>query len=62
MEWFAYMLPSFPFIRCFYHMALDCAYATCYKSIYNLNEETIQCIAAVYIGAVVYLVLAIYLN
>ena len=62
MEWFAYFLPSFPFIRCFYHMALDCAYSTCYKNISDLNEETIQCIAAVYIGAVVYLLLAIYLN
>ena len=62
MEWFAYFLPSFPYIRMFYNMALDCAYSTCYESIYGIDEETKLCLIAIYIGAFVYFVLAIYLN
>ena len=40
MDLFAYLLPSFPYIRMFYNMALDCAYSTCYKSIWDIDEET----------------------
>jgi hypothetical protein len=62
MEWFGYLIPSFPFMRMFYNMALDCAYSTCYQSINSIDNETKMCLIAIYAGAVFYLVLAIYLN
>ncbi len=62
MEWFGYLLPSFPYIRMFYNMALDCAYSTCYQSISQIDDETYACLIALYVGAVVYFILAIYLN
>lgn len=62
MEWFAYLLPNFPYIRMFYNMTLDCAYSTCYTSIHNIDDETYRCLIALYVGALVYFILAIYLN
>lgn len=62
METFAYLIPSFPYMRLFYNMALDCAYSTCFQSISSVDQETFNCLIAIYVGAVVYFVLAIYLN
>ena len=62
METFAYFIPSFPYMRLFYNMALDCAYSTCFQSISSVDQETYQCLIAIYAGALVYFVLAIYLN
>lgn len=62
MEAFAYLIPSFPYMRMFYNMALDCAYSTCYQSISSVDQETFNCLIAIYAGALVYFVLAIYLN
>ena len=62
MDWFAYFIPSFPYIRMFYHMGMACSYSACYKSISKINEETWHCLIAIYVLAVVYLVLAIYLH
>lgn len=49
-------------MRLFYNMALDCAYSTCFQSISSVDQETFNCLIAIYVGAVVYFVLAIYLN
>ena len=62
MEWFAYILPNFPYVRMFYNMALDCAYSTCYTDIANIDDETYRCLIAIYVGAACYLAIAIYLN
>jgi hypothetical protein len=62
MSWFAYLMPSFPYIRIFYNLALDCAYSTCYQNIEKIDDETYYCLIAVYLGALVYFLLAIYLN
>jgi len=40
MEWFGYLLPSFPYIRMFYNMALDCAYNTCYENFSQIDDES----------------------
>ena len=56
------MFPGFPYCRLFYHMSLTCSFSDCYRSIGALNEEGIKCLWAIYVGALVYLVLAIYLN
>jgi len=62
MEWFAYLLPNFPYIRMFYNMILDCAYSTCYRHYSQIDDESYTCLVAIYVGALVYFVLAIYLN
>ena len=62
MEWMAYLMPSFPYIRIFYNLALDCAYSTCYTDIAKIDDETYRCLIAVYVGAFAYLGMAVYLN
>lgn len=62
MEWFAYLLPNFPYMRSFHNMALNCAYSGCFKDISSIDEETYQCVIAMYVGALVYFVLALYLQ
>jgi len=62
MGGFAYLMPTFPYMRLFYVMGLNCAYGGCYSDWRTLDEECIQCIIALYIGAVAYMVLALYLQ
>lgn len=61
MSWFLYIFPTFPFCRVMYHMAIDCAFSSCISELKNVNEEMIHCIVAIYVEAIIYLVLALYL-
>jgi hypothetical protein len=61
MEWFLYPFPTFPFCRVMYQIAMDCAFQKCFKSVWAMDEESKRCIIALYVEAVVYLVLALYL-
>lgn len=62
MSWYLYPFPTFPFCRVMYHLAMECAYGSCYKQVSQINEETRWCLTAIYTEAVIYLVLALYLN
>lgn len=44
-----------------YHMAMECAYGSCFKSIFTLPDEMNRCLIVLYVQIVVYLILALYL-
>jgi hypothetical protein len=61
MSWWLYPFPTFPFCRIMYHMAMDCAYIGCTRSMFKMKDEAYYCVIAIYLEAVIYLVLALYL-
>mmetsp|Transcript_30150 Transcript_30150/g.29445 ORF Transcript_30150/g.29445 Transcript_30150/m.29445 type:complete len:447 (+) Transcript_30150:387-1727(+) len=61
MDWFLYFFPTFTFCRSIYLLCLECAYYNCVGSIASIPPECINTIIFLYLSAVVYLVLAMYL-
>ena len=40
MDWFAYLMPTFPYMRVFYNMTLTCAYQACFSDYRLIDEES----------------------
>jgi len=57
-----YLFPTFPFNRILYICTNACAYTSCVKDLFTADHEIKECAASLYIFAVIYLVLALYLN
>jgi len=51
----------FDFSRALYLLAMRCSISECYKTMDSVPEEASQCIAFLYVGAVVFLLLGVYL-
>lgn len=61
MDWFLYVLPPFSYSRLMYFISARCGYDHCVKGFYEFNAEMQTSIIMLYVSAVTYLILALYL-
>lgn len=57
-----YWLPHMPYARIFYVLTEECGWNRCWSHWSQVSEEVVTLIKVLYVDALVYLVLAIYLN
>ncbi len=61
MDWFLYVFPTFTFCRAMFVMCLQCGYYNCIDSVSGIPPEGVNCLIALYISSIFYMVLALYL-
>ena len=61
MPWYLYFVPSFTFSRAFSLLCMTCGYKNCVESLNSTPPEVTNCIIALYVMALVFLVLGLYL-
>ena len=61
MDWFLLPIPAFSFSRLIYIIAERCGFDHCMYSFDDVPPEFTICLWALYVSAVVYMVLALYL-
>lgn len=61
MDWFLMAIPSFTFSRLIYLVATKCGYDHCMNGFSDMNREGILNLFFLYLSAVIYMVLALYL-
>ena len=57
-----YAIPHMAYVRIFFILSEECGWNQCLSSWAQMKSEVLECIAVLYLDAVVILVLAIYLN
>jgi ABC-type multidrug transport system ATPase subunit len=61
MDWFLMPIPSFTFSRLIYFVSQKCGYEHCMTGFGEMNREMTTCLIMLYVSAVVYMILALYL-
>ena len=61
MDWFLYPLPAFTFARLIAIIGKECAYANCISTFESMEVEAQRCLFFLFISAIIYMVLAMYL-
>jgi hypothetical protein len=61
LEWVFYLLPPFSFSRMIYFISVRCGYDHCLQGFHELNDEMRASLIMLYVSALIYLVLALYL-
>lgn len=54
--------PTIAFNRIFYLMFINCSSDHCYSSIYGLPDEMLRCIGIIYVSALIFILVGIYLH
>lgn len=62
LSWAYFPYPMFPYCRIFYILSDECTFSKCISRFSEYPQEVYNCIGAIYIDSVMYLVLALYLN
>lgn len=62
MSWYLHFYPTFSFVRFFYITAYQCAFTQCISGFFDVYGELWYCIFALFLQAIVYGTLALYLN
>ena len=62
VSWAYFPYPMFPYCRIFYILSDNCAFSKCISRFSEYPQEIFNCIWAIYIDSVLYLILALYLN
>ena len=62
MSWWLLLYPTFPYVRVFYHLTVACTYTVCVSQFKHLDSEASLSIGLLYVEAVVFLLLALYLQ
>ena len=57
-----HIFPNFCFNRVVYMLVDVCSFDGCLQSFEELTDEQVGCITALYVDAVLYMILAVYLN
>lgn len=62
VTWWLLLYPTFPYTRFFFYLATYCGYQSCIASFTELPSEAVRCLVLLYVEAVVFMLLALYLN
>lgn len=62
VTWWLLLYPTFPYTRLFFYLATACGYQSCISSFSDLPDEAKTCLILLYVEAVVFMLLALYLN
>jgi ABC-type multidrug transport system ATPase subunit len=62
VTWWLLLYPTFPYTRFFFYLATACGYSSCISSFSELPDEAKTCLWVMYVEAVVFMLLALYLQ